>query len=93
MWDDSRNLVYQDKLKWEFTLDKEGNKIMNKSGSYRGAPNFPKSEDYNVFFRGGENDSRNEARSIVINGVHMLPQFYWLKGSFIADKLKTIEYL
>jgi len=93
MWEDSRNLVYQKKLKWEFTLDKEGNKITNKSGSYRGAPNFPKSEDYNVFFRGGENDSRDEARSIVINGVHMLPQFYWLKGSFIADKLKTIEYL
>ena len=93
MWEDSRNLVYQNKLKWEFTLDSNGEKIKNKSGSYRGAPNFPKSEDYNVFFRGGENDSRDEARSVVINGVHMLPQFFWLKGTFIADKLKTIEYL
>lgn len=93
MWEDSRDLVYQNKLKWEFTLDSNGEKIKNKSGSYRGAPNFPKSEDYNVFFRGGENDSRDEARSVVINGVHMLPQFFWLKGSYIADKLKTIEYL
>lgn len=93
MWEDSRNLVYQKKLRWEYTLDNDGNKIINKSGSYRGAPNFPKSEDYNVFFRGGENDSRDEARSVVINGVHMLPQFFWLKGTFIADKLKTIEFL
>ena len=93
MWEDSRNLVYLKQLKWEYTLDRDGNKIINKSGSYRGAPNFPKSENYNVFFRGGENDSRDEARSVVINGVHMLPQFFWLKGTFIADKLKTIEYL
>ena len=93
MWEDSRNLVYQNKLKWVFKLGKNGNKIQNKSGSYSGAPNFPKSEDYNVFFRGGENDSREEARSVVINGVHMLPQFFWLKGTFIADKLKTIDYL
>jgi DNA mismatch repair protein MutH len=93
VWEDSRNLVYQKKLKWEYTVDNDGNTIVNKSGSYRGAPNFPKSEDYIVFFRGGENDSRDEARSVVINGVHMLPQFFWLKGTFIADKLKTIEYL
>lgn len=93
MWEDSRNLIFQNKLKWEFTLDRNGKKIQNKSGSYRGAPNFPKSEDYNVFFRGGENDSHEEARSVVINGVHMLPQFFWIKGSYIADKLKTIDYL
>lgn len=26
---------------------------MNNSGSYMGAPNFPKSSEYKVFFRGG----------------------------------------
>lgn len=93
MWEDSRNLIYQNKLIWEYTLDQNGEKIKNKSGSYRGAPNFPKSEDYKVFFRGGENDSRDEARSVVINGVHMLPQFFWLKGTYIAEKLKTIDFI
>ena len=92
-WEDSRNLIYQNDLKWEFALDRNGEKIKNKSGSYKGAPNFPKSEEYKVFFRGGDNDSREEARSVVINGVHMLPQYFWLKGTYIADKLKTIEYL
>lgn len=92
-WKDSRELIYNNKLVWEYELDKNGNKKKNKSGSYKGAPNFPKSKDYIVFFRGGENDSREEARSVVINGVHMLPQYFWLKGSYIADKLKAIEYL
>lgn len=92
-WEKSRELIFDNTLAWEYELDDNGNKKKNKSGSYKGAPNFPKSKDYNVFFRGGENDSREEARSEVVNGIHMLPQFFWLKGTYIADKLKTIEYL
>lgn len=92
-WDKSRELIRENKLVWEYELDKLGNMKKNKSGSYKGAPNFPKSQNFNVFFRGGNNDSREEARTEIVNNVHMLPQFFWLKGSFIAEKLKTIEYL
>lgn len=92
-WVDSRGLIHDNKLVWEYELDENGNKKKNKSGSYKGAPNFPKSEEYNVFFRGGNNDSSNKARIELVNGINMLPQFFWLKGSYIADKLKTIEYL
>lgn len=94
MWNDSRALIHRNELEWEYVIDKKtGNRKRNKSGSYAGAPNFPKSRDYSVFFRGGADDSRNEARTECVNGVYMLPQFFWLKGSFIADKLKTINYL
>ena len=93
MWEDSRNLIHNKRLRWEYLFDKNGNKRRNKSGSYMGAPNFPKSADYKVFFRGGADDSRDEAKTEVVNGIRMLPQFFWLKGSYIADKLKTIEYL
>ena len=92
-WDDSRYLIHNNKLKWEYKYDINGKKKKNKSGSYMGAPNFPKSANYQVFFRGGANDSREEARLEVVNGIHMLPQYFWLKGSYIAEKLKTIEYL
>lgn len=92
-WEDSRKLIHNKQLKWEYIYDTFGNKRMNASGSYMGAPNFPKSADYQVFFRGGANDSRDEAKIEVVNGIKMLPQFFWLKGSFIADKLKTINYL
>lgn len=93
MWEDSRNLIHEKTLKWEYLYDKKGNKRKNKSGSYMGSPNFPKSADYKVFFRGGADDSRDEAKTEVVNGIRMLPQFFWLKGSYIADKLKSIEYL
>lgn len=92
-WDDSRELIHNEKLIWEYEIDKKGNRKKNKSGSYKGAPNFPKSKEYNVFFRGGSDNSREEARSEIVNGVHMLPQFFWLKGTYIADKLQTINYL
>lgn len=92
-WEDSRNLIHNKQLKWEFVYDKNGEKRKNKSGSYMGAPNFPKSAEYQVFFRGGANDSRDEAKTEVVNGIKMLPQYFWLKGSYIANKLKTIEYL
>ena len=92
-WEDSRNLIHSKQLKWDYLYDKKGEKRKNKSGSYMGSPNFPKSADYQVFFRGGADDSRDEARTEVVNGIRMLPQFFWLKGSYIADKLKTIDYL
>lgn len=93
MWNDSRCLIHQNTLKWEYVYDKLGNKRKNRSGSFMGSPNFPKSADYQVFFRGGADDSRDEAKTEVVNGIKMLPQFFWLKGSYIAEKLKTIEYL
>lgn len=92
-WDDSRRLIYQNELKWEYVLDKNGEKRKNKTGSYMGAPNFPKSSNYDVFFRGGADDSRDSARTETVNGIRMLPQFFWLKGSYIAEKLKSIPYL
>lgn len=92
-WIDSRNLIYNKTLKWEFKYNKEGERIKNTSGSYSGAPNFPKSADYNVFFRGGQSDSSDKYKTEQVNGIKMLPQFFWLKGTYIADKLKSIDYL
>lgn len=92
-WLKSRELIHNKTLKWEYILDKDGNMRKNKSGSYMGAPNFPKSSEYKVFFRGGADDSRDEAKTEIVNGIRMIPQFYWLKGSFIVDKLKEIPYL
>lgn len=93
MWNDSRNLIHRDELVWEYELDENGNRRVNNSGSYKGAPNLPKSSSYKVFFRGGNNDSSDKARTECVNGVRMLPQFFWLKGSYIAEKLKSLPYL
>lgn len=92
-WEDSRKLIHRNELEWEYVYDKQGNRRMNKRGSYMGAPNFPKSSDYKVFFRGGADISTEETRTESVNGIRMLPQFFWLKGSYIANKLKEIPYI
>lgn len=92
-WHDSRSLIHRNELEWEYVLDKDGNRQKNASGSYKGAPKFPKSRDYTVFFRGGANDSSQKARTECVNGIYMLPQYFWLKGSYIVDKLRTIQFL
>lgn len=93
VWEDSRRLIHNGTLKWEYEYDKNGEKIKNRSGSYKGAPNFPKKAEYTVFMRGGANDSSNDSRSEVVNDIKMLPQYYWLKGSFVSEKLKTLKFL
>ncbi len=93
MWEDSRRLIHTNTLVWEYEYDKEGNPIKNKSGSYKGAPNFPKKIDYTVFFRGGANDSSDESRTQIVNDIKMLPQFFWLKGRYVSEKLKSLPYL
>ena len=92
-WEDSRKLIHTNKLEWEYLYDKQGNKRINTSGAYMGAPNFPKSSDYKVFFRGGADVSTDKSRTECVNGIRMLPQFFWLKGSYIADKLQEIPYI
>lgn len=52
-WEDSRRLIHNNELEWEYEYDKQGNKRINSSGAYSGAPNFPKCSEYKVFFRGG----------------------------------------
>ncbi|CDE32630.1 MutH/Sau3AI family endonuclease [Leyella stercorea] len=92
-WEDSRKLIHTNKLEWEYLYDKQGNKRINNSGACMGAPNFPKSSDYKVFFRGGADVSTDKSRTECVNGIRMLPQFFWLKGSYIADKLQKIPYI
>ncbi len=92
-WKDSRDMIYHNRLVWEYQYDEHGNKRKNKNGSYMGAPNLPKSSEYIVFFRGGANISDDTTRTEIVNGIKILPQFFWLKGSYIANKLQTLSYL
>ena len=92
-WEDSRSLIFTDQLEWVYEYDSQGYKKKNKSGSYKGAPNFPKSSEYELFFRGGANDSSDDAKTETVNGIRILPQYYWLKGSTVVKILENKEYL
>lgn len=91
-WEESRNLIHRNELVWEYEY-RNGEPVINKSGSYKGAPNLPKSDSYSVFFRGGGADSSDKNRTECVNHIKMLPQFIWIKGTYIADKLKSLPFL
>ena len=40
-----------------------------------------------VFIRGGGEDSSSESKTECVNGIRMLPQFIWLKGSAVVEEL------
>ena len=92
-WEDSRKLIHRNELKWEYVYDQNNQKRVNLSGGYLGAPNFPKSSDYDVFFRGGASVSNEQTRTECVNGIRMLPQYLWIKGTYIANKLDKISYI
>lgn len=92
MWEDSRRLIHNNELKWIPVLDRNGQPKRNPHGGFMGAPNLPKSSAYTVFMRGGANDSSVQSRTECVNGISMLPQFFWIKGAYIANKLKDLPY-
>ena len=55
-----------------------------------GAPNLPKSENHLIFFRGTGQDATDK---INVNGIDMLRQDYWIKGTYIANKLKSVPII
>ena len=85
-WDETRQLIKNNKLQFVYCLDKNGNqRFTPKTGIPMGAPNLPKAEDHLLFFRGTGKDATDK---ISINGVEMLRQDYWIRGTYLANKLK-----
>ncbi len=87
-WDDVRDLISNNKLKIVRETDKSGKFIVNKSGTYKEAPNFPKKSTHNVFIRGGASKSGDKYKTLEINGLKMIPQGVWLSRDVVK---KLIE--
>jgi hypothetical protein len=91
-WDTVRDLIINKKLKDVPVRLKNGEiRITPKTKIQMTAPNFPKSEDNLIFLRGSGKDATKKTQEV--NGVKMLKQYYWIKGSYIVDRLKETEYL
>lgn len=85
LWEDVRNLINNKQLIIEKKRDKDGNYITNKSGSYKEAPNFPKKSTHKVFIRGGATTSEAKSKTLVINGLQMIPQYVWLSRDVVRE--------
>ncbi len=91
LWDEVRDLILNKKLKIERKTDDKGNYVINKSGSYREAPNFPKVSNHKVFIRGGASTTEDKYKTLVINGLKMIPQYIWLDKKVVQQLLEDEE--
>lgn len=88
-WDDVRDLITNKKLRIVRKLNKEGDYIVNKSGTFKESPNFPKKSTHNVFVRGGAATSEDKYKTLEINGLKMLPQFIWLSRDVVKELISN----
>lgn len=91
IWDDVRNKVFNNSLREEVMINKNGKPVINKNGTIKTSVNFPKSKDYDVFFRGTGRNSSD--KTITINEIDMYRQNVWIKGSFINEMLNSEDFL
>jgi hypothetical protein len=93
VWEDTRGKIMNKTLKDVIEYKKNGEPIINKSGSIKSAPNFIKSEVSDIFFRGSGPDSSLKHKTECVNGIKMLPQYIWMKRSAVIDELKKTPML
>lgn len=93
LWEDVRDKVINNKLVDVVQRRSDGFPKVNKSGDISSAPNFMKSKDNDVFLRGSGVDSAMIHKTECVNGIKMLPQYVWIKGTAIIDELNNTEYL
>ena len=90
-WEETRALIKSGQLEFIPCLNKYScQRVSPKTGLPMGAPNLPKAKDHLIFFRGTGRDARDK---VIINGLSMLRQDYWIKGTFLVEKLKSIPYI
>ena len=87
LWNDTRDKIINNKLVDYVRLKADGTPAMNKSGSISSAPNFMKSKENAVFIRGSGADSSLKYKSECVNGIRMLPQYVWIKGTTVVKEL------
>ncbi len=91
VWEKIRRLISSKTLVFVPELDKNGKPIINKTGEVKGAPNFPKSAEGEIFVRGTSTDSSD--KPLCINGIHMYRQNLWIRGDVIVEKLSHIPFI
>ncbi|AGY82629.1 MutH/Sau3AI family endonuclease [Carnobacterium inhibens] len=91
IWGDVRSKFFSNSLREEVMLNKNGKPVINKNGTIKTSVNFPKSKDYDVFFRGTGRDSSD--KTITIKGIDMYKQNVWIKGSVINEMLNSVDFL
>lgn len=93
LWEDIRYKVLSGTLEDVVNRLADGSIIYNKNGEISSTPNFMKSVDNEVFVRGSGKDSSLASKTESVNGIKMLPQYVWLKGTAVIEELEKSSLL
>ena len=86
-WEDTRGKILENRLVDVVQKNKNGSVRYVGSGDVSSAPNFMKSSENTVFLRGSGEDSSLEHKTEMVNGIRMLPQYLWIKGTAIVEEV------
>lgn len=87
LWEDTRDKVMNHKLTDVIQMRGDGGPVILKSGEVSSAPNFLKGSENDIFLRGSGIDSSLKHKTECVNGIHMLPQYVWIKGASVIEEL------
>jgi len=87
-WDDTREKIFSNELVDVQQRYKDGSLRYLSNGEISSAPNFIKSFENDIFIRGGGINSAAQNKTECVNGIKMLPQYIWIKGSAIVNELE-----
>lgn len=91
-WDEARSTVFSGELRDVPVIDAStGLPRVNQNGRIVAAPNWPKSRNHKVFFRGSA--TTTEDRPLEICGIKMYRQNAWVKGSYFAQLISEAPFL
>lgn len=88
VWDDTRDKILNGRLVDVVQRNKDGKIKYLKNGEISSAPNFLKSKENDVFIRGSAKDSSSANKTECVNGIKMLPQYIWIRGSAVIGELE-----
>jgi hypothetical protein len=92
VWEKIRDLVNNYKLKEEPVFDKNKNQFISpKTKLPLTALNFPKAREYNFFVRGSGTDASK--KPLLLNGISMYSQYFWMKGDVAVSLLKDVDFI
>lgn len=88
LWTEVRSLIINRRLRIIKDVDRYGHYVINKSGTIKESPNFPKKATHKVFIRGGATTSEDKYKTLEINGLKMIPQSIWLDRDVVQEFIK-----
>lgn len=87
VWEDTRYKIKNNKLVDVVNRKSDGSPILVGSGDISSAPNFLKGSENEVFVRGSGENSALINKTECVNGIAMIPQYIWIKGTAICKEL------